>query len=160
MIRVSQISKIVGFDFHNLSRVVSTPKTTRGKNQDFWDWFKHFSQNGRINLISRPDCYICNDSVDTHIDATFFPSSVIADIWHNLQISAMTDDRHKSQQYGCIQKRLCKCSNVVKKLNWLDHYVRNESQYAPLAYFTLYIFEISFIKWKRAGTHQKVVLGF
>ena len=28
----------------------------------------HFSQNGAINLISRPDCYILNDlSVDTHI---------------------------------------------------------------------------------------------
>ena len=31
----------------------------------------HFSHNGPINFISRPDCYICKDaSVDTHIDVT------------------------------------------------------------------------------------------
>jgi len=31
----------------------------------------HFLQNGRINFIYRPDCYICHDaSVDNHIDAT------------------------------------------------------------------------------------------
>ena len=45
---------------------------------------------------------------------------------------------------GVYRKRLCKCSNLVKKWNWLDHYVRNESQYARLGYFPLYInfFEI------------------
>ena len=33
----------------------------------------HFSHNGPINFISRPDCYICKDaSVDTHIHATYF----------------------------------------------------------------------------------------
>ena len=32
----------------------------------------HFSHNGPINFISRPDCYIFKDaSVDTHIDATY-----------------------------------------------------------------------------------------
>ena len=43
----------------------------------------HFSNNGPINFISGPDCYICKDaSVDTHIDATYVRqlSSVIADI--------------------------------------------------------------------------------
>ena len=64
------------------------------------------------------------------------------------QMSAMTDDGNNLHQYGCLQKRLCKCSNLVKKLNWLDRYVRNDSQYGPHAYFPLYIFGISFIKWK------------
>ena len=45
-------------------------------------------------------------------------------------------------------------TGVSKKWNWLDQYVRNESQYTPLAYFPLYIFGISFIKWKRMATHQ------
>ena len=123
----------------------------------------HFSHNGLINFISRLDCYICTDaSVDTHIDATYIRhlSSLTSDIICKCQRWQKTDDGHKSHQYGCLQKRLCKCSNMVEKWNWLDHYVRNESQYAPLAYFPLYIFEISFIKWKRAGTHQKVELGF
>ena len=50
-------------------------------------------------------------------------------------MSAMTDGGHKLHRYGCLQNRLCKCSNLVEKWNRLDHYVRNESQYAPLAYF-------------------------
>ena len=33
------------------------------------------------------------------------------------QMSAMTDDGHKLHQCGCLQKRLCKCSNLVEKLN-------------------------------------------
>ena len=47
----------------------------------------HFSNNGPINLISCPDCYICKDaSVDTHIEATYvlYLSSVIADICRSL----------------------------------------------------------------------------
>ena len=36
----------------------------------------------------------------------------------------------------------------------LDHYVRNESQYDALAYFPLYIFGISFIKWKHMAACQ------
>ena len=77
----------------------------------------HFSHNGQINFVSRPDCYICKDaSVDTHIDVRHL-SLLTSDIWHNLQ----------SHQYGCLQKRLCKCSNLVEKWKWLDHYVRNES---------------------------------
>ena len=71
------------------------------------------------------------------------------------RMSVMTDDGNKSHQYGCLQKRLCKCSNLVEKWKWLDHYVRNESQYAPLAYFPLYIFGISFIKWKRAAQENE-----
>ena len=50
----------------------------------------HFSHNGPIDLISRPDCYICKDaSVDTHIDATYVRhlSSVIADICRLCQMS-------------------------------------------------------------------------
>ena len=104
--------------------------------------------------------------------------SVICHRWHlksdiicRCQVWQMTDDGHKSHQYGCLQKRLCKCSNLVEKwnmhgarkhawrtqaawANWLDDYVRNESQYAPLQYFPLYIFEISFIKWKWPAARQ------
>ena len=50
----------------------------------------HFSHNGPINFISRPDCYICKDaSVDTHIDATYVHhlSYVIADITRLCQMS-------------------------------------------------------------------------
>ena len=72
--------------------------------------------------------------------------SIICHHWHLQIMSDVIDDRHKSHQYGCLQKRLCKCSNLVEKWNWLDHYVRNESQYDPLAYFPLYIFGISFMK--------------
>ena len=48
--------------------------------------------------------------------------------------------------YGCLWKEHYKCSNLVKKLNWKDHSVRNESQNAPPAYFPLYIFRISPLK--------------
>ena len=78
------------------------------------------------------------------------------DIIDICQMSVMTDDGYELHQYGCLQKRLCKCSNLVEKWNWSDHYVRNESKCAPLAYFPLYIFEISFIKWKRATPTLKV----
>ena len=71
------------------------------------------------------------------------------------QMSAMTDDGNNLHQYGCLQKRLCKCSNLVEIRNWLDHYVRNESQYGPHAYFPLYIFGISFIKWKRMAPENE-----
>ena len=56
----------------------------------------HFSHNGLINFISRPDCYICKDaSVDTHIDATYVRhlSSVIADIFRLYQMSDVSYDR-------------------------------------------------------------------
>ena len=59
----------------------------------------HFSHNGPINFQSRPDCYICKDaSVDTHIYATYVRnlSYVIANICRLCQMSAMTDDGHKS----------------------------------------------------------------
>ena len=71
------------------------------------------------------------------------------------QMSAMTDYGNNLHQYGCLQKRLCKCSNLVEIRNWLDHYVRNESQYGPHAYFPLYIFGISFIKWKRMAPENE-----
>ena len=62
-------------------------------------------------------------------------SSLTSDIICRCQQWQMTDTSH---QYGCLQKRLWKCSNIVEKLSWFDHYVRNESQYTPLAYFPLY----------------------
>ena len=117
----------------------------------------YFSHNSPINLISRPDCYIFkDDSVDTHIDATYVRhlSSLTSDIICRCQRWQVTDDGHKHLQYGWLQKRLWKCSNLVEKWNWLDHYVRNESQYARLAYFPLYIFGISFIKWKWPAARQ------
>ena len=51
----------------------------------------HFSHNGPINLISRPDCYTFKDaSVDIHIEMTYVRhlSSAICQL---CQISAMTD---------------------------------------------------------------------
>ena len=79
------------------------------------------------------------------------PSSVICHRWHltygindRCQRWHMTDDGHKSYQYGCQVKRLWKCSNLGEKSNWLDRSVRNESQNAPLTYFPLYNFRISF----------------
>ena len=48
-------------------------------------------------------------------------------------MSDVSDDRHKSHQYGCLQKRLCKCSKwlaahqIWSKLNetflWLCRYI-------------------------------------
>ena len=54
-------------------------------------------------------------------------SSLTSADYVRCQMSVMTDDGNKSHQYGCLQKRLCKCSNLVEKWKWLDHYVRNES---------------------------------
>ena len=54
----------------------------------------HFLQNGPINLIFRPDCYIFKDaSLDTHIDTIYVRhlSSVIADIC--LLCHSVIDDR-------------------------------------------------------------------
>ena len=76
------------------------------------------------------------------------PSLLTSADYVKCQMSAMTDDGTNLHQYGCLQKRLCKCSNLVEIRNWLDHYVRNESQYGPHEYFPLYIFGISFIKLK------------
>ena len=75
----------------------------------------HFSHNGPINFISRPDCYICKDvSVDNHIDTTYVRhlSSLTSPDYVRCP---MSDGGHKSHQYGCLQKRLCKCSNLVEK---------------------------------------------
>ena len=38
-------------------------------------------------------------------------SSLTSADYVRCQMSVMTDDGHKSHQYGCLQKRLCKCSN-------------------------------------------------
>ena len=59
----------------------------------------HYSHNGPINLISRPNCYICKDaSVDTHIDATYVGhlSLLTSSDYVRCQLSAMTDDGHMS----------------------------------------------------------------
>ena len=52
----------------------------------------HFSHNGQINFISRPDFYICKDA---SIDTTYVrhPLSVIADICRLCQMSDVSDDR-------------------------------------------------------------------
>ena len=45
----------------------------------------HFSRNGPINLIFRPDCYIFKDaSLDTYISITYVRhlSSLTSNIWH------------------------------------------------------------------------------
>ena len=67
------------------------------------------------------------------------------------QMLVMTDDGNNLHQYGCLQR----CSNLVEIINWLDHFVRNESQCGPHAYFPLYIFGISFIKWKRMAPENE-----
>ena len=80
----------------------------------------HFSHNGPIDFISLPDCYIFKDaSVDTHIEATYVRhlSSLTSADYIRCQMSVMTDDGYKLHQYGCLQKRICKCSNLVEKLN-------------------------------------------
>ena len=68
----------------------------------------HFSHIGLINLNSWPGCYIFTDaSLDTHINMTYVRhlSSLTSDIIDILQMSAMTDDGHKSYWYGCLEKR-------------------------------------------------------
>ena len=42
-------------------------------------------------------------------------SSLTSSDYVRCQMSAMTDDGHKLHHYGCLQKRLCKCSNLVEK---------------------------------------------
>ena len=80
----------------------------------------HFSHNGPINLISRPNCYICKDaSVDTHIDATYFRhlSSLKSDIRHNLQMSAMTlDSDPRLYVYFAALPDKCKKLTLTNKL--------------------------------------------
>ena len=36
------------------------------------------------------------------------------------QMSAMADDRNNLHQYGCLQNRLCKCSNLVEEIDWTN----------------------------------------
>ena len=58
---------------------------------------------------------------------------IICHRWHLQIMSDVSDDRHKSHQYGCLQKRLCKCSKwlaahqIWSKLNetflWLCRYI-------------------------------------
>ena len=111
----------------------------------------HFSQIGPFNLISWQDCYIFNAlSTDTHISniqshKAIWLYSHMAKLWPYGHI-AIWPYGHKSSQYGCLWIEYQKCGKVVKKLNWKDHYVRNESQNAPPAYFPLYIFRISPLK--------------
>ena len=92
----------------------------------------HFAQKGWINLLSWPDRYIFKDaSLDNHISMTYVRhlSSLTSDIIDRWEAS------FKMWQSGQEKK-------------WFVPSVRNESQNAPLAFFPLYIFWISLIKWK------------
>ena len=103
----------------------------------------HFSQEGQINLIFPPYCCICIAlSIDTHMS---YSESHIA-VWLYGYMAIIWKYGHMarwlygfySSQYGCLSRKLYKCSNLVKTLSWLDHPVRNESQFPPRAYFPLY----------------------
>ena len=46
----------------------------------------------------------------------------------------------ESSWYGCLKKEYKICGNMVKKLNWTDLNVKNESKNTVPAYFLLYTF--------------------
>ena len=114
----------------------------------------HFSNNGPTNFISRPDCYNCKDaSVDTHINATNVRhlSSVIADIFRLCQMSDVSDDRWRTLVASIWVSRecLCKCSNLVEKLNWTI--MREKSVNTLRLHIFLCIFWDFLYKMKMAG---------
>ena len=119
----------------------------------------HSSQEGPINSISSPDCCICNTlSRDTHIAChkshiAIWPYGHIAKIWP-YGLMAIFKYGHQGSLYGCLWKKQYKCSNLVKKLNWLDLPVRNESKRQSREYFPLYFSEIPLYLLKSAYRSQ------
>ena len=98
----------------------------------------HFSQNGPFNLISWPHCHIFDTlSIDTHFVYSDGHMAIwlydhMAIIWP-YGYTAIWLYGSECCWYGCLWKEHSECSNLVKKLNWLHHSGRNESQKAPLA---------------------------